>query len=248
MPSPPSLFFIGPLRSSAPSRGRPHGADFHRGGSGQGGWYGGDGAAGHRARCVRALSQVHARGGAPARTGGAPQARRHLLAGQSWRRDRLESGPLLVFPRLRLPRRPGRGGGPLSRPSAPQSALRSRSLLHQGRPGAISFLTNVRLLRPAVVSCSPPPKMRLECCQFFYSAADSIVPQVLANRPDIIREDYMNELCILQDDVPSFPNEVRRGNFFILARNLDISIYSNLKSPGMFLLMRRQRSRLSKRT
>ncbi|KAF2542007.1 hypothetical protein F2Q68_00029117 [Brassica cretica] len=32
--------------------------------------------------------------------------------------------------------------------------------------------------------------------------------QVLANRPDIIREDYMNELCILQDDVPPFPNEV----------------------------------------
>ncbi|KAF3321686.1 aarF domain-containing protein kinase [Carex littledalei] len=32
--------------------------------------------------------------------------------------------------------------------------------------------------------------------------------QVLANRPDIIREDYMNELCILQDDVPSFPSKV----------------------------------------
>lgn len=32
--------------------------------------------------------------------------------------------------------------------------------------------------------------------------------QVLANRPDIIREDYMNELCILQDDVPAFPNKV----------------------------------------
>ncbi|BBM97786.1 aarF domain-containing kinase [Marchantia polymorpha subsp. ruderalis] len=31
--------------------------------------------------------------------------------------------------------------------------------------------------------------------------------QVLANRPDIVREDYMNELCTLQDDVPSFPNE-----------------------------------------
>lgn len=31
---------------------------------------------------------------------------------------------------------------------------------------------------------------------------------MLANRPDIIREDYMNELCILQDDVPSFPNQV----------------------------------------
>lgn len=28
--------------------------------------------------------------------------------------------------------------------------------------------------------------------------------QVLASRPDIIREDYMNELCVLQDDVPSF--------------------------------------------
>lgn len=34
--------------------------------------------------------------------------------------------------------------------------------------------------------------------------------QVLANRPDIIREDYMNELCILQDDVPPFPNEVKK--------------------------------------
>ncbi|KAL5782916.1 hypothetical protein ACOSP7_007945 [Xanthoceras sorbifolium] len=32
--------------------------------------------------------------------------------------------------------------------------------------------------------------------------------QVLANRPDIVREDYMNELCILQDDVPPFPNQV----------------------------------------
>ncbi|KAL6533716.1 Protein ACTIVITY OF BC1 COMPLEX KINASE 1, chloroplastic [Orobanche hederae] len=32
--------------------------------------------------------------------------------------------------------------------------------------------------------------------------------QVLANRPDIIREDYMNELCFLQDDVPPFPNQV----------------------------------------
>lgn len=32
--------------------------------------------------------------------------------------------------------------------------------------------------------------------------------QVLANRPDIVREDYMNELCILQDDVPPFPDSV----------------------------------------
>ncbi|KAG6387851.1 hypothetical protein SASPL_153045 [Salvia splendens] len=35
--------------------------------------------------------------------------------------------------------------------------------------------------------------------------------QVLANRPDIIREDYMNELCILQDDVPPFLNQVAFG-------------------------------------
>ena len=31
--------------------------------------------------------------------------------------------------------------------------------------------------------------------------------QVLANRPDIMREDYMNELCVLQDDVPPFSDE-----------------------------------------
>ena len=30
--------------------------------------------------------------------------------------------------------------------------------------------------------------------------------QVLASRPDILREDYMNELCTLQDDVPPFPD------------------------------------------
>ncbi len=35
---------------------------------------------------------------------------------------------------------------------------------------------------------------------------------MLANRPDIMREDYMNELCVLQDDVPSFPDDqVRWG-------------------------------------
>ncbi len=32
--------------------------------------------------------------------------------------------------------------------------------------------------------------------------------QVLANRPDIMRQDYMNELCVLQDDVPPFSDEV----------------------------------------
>jgi len=34
--------------------------------------------------------------------------------------------------------------------------------------------------------------------------------QVLASRPDIVREDYMNELCTLQDDVPSFQDYLVR--------------------------------------
>ena len=34
--------------------------------------------------------------------------------------------------------------------------------------------------------------------------------QVLASRPDIVREDYMNELCTLQDDVPCFPDAEAR--------------------------------------
>jgi predicted unusual protein kinase regulating ubiquinone biosynthesis (AarF/ABC1/UbiB family) len=34
--------------------------------------------------------------------------------------------------------------------------------------------------------------------------------QVLANRPDLMRADYMNELVILQDDVPAFPTEQAR--------------------------------------
>ena len=34
--------------------------------------------------------------------------------------------------------------------------------------------------------------------------------QVLASRPDIVREDYMEELCVLQDDVPSFPDVLVR--------------------------------------
>lgn len=31
--------------------------------------------------------------------------------------------------------------------------------------------------------------------------------QVLASRPDIVRADYMEELCTLQDDVPPFSDE-----------------------------------------
>lgn len=45
--------------------------------------------------------------------------------------------------------------------------------------------------------------------------------QVLANRPDIVREDYMNELCILQDDVPAFPNEVISSVIFVTEYILD---------------------------
>jgi len=41
--------------------------------------------------------------------------------------------------------------------------------------------------------------------------------QVLANRPDIVREDYMNELCVLQDDVPPFPD---KEAFAIMERQL----------------------------
>ena len=41
--------------------------------------------------------------------------------------------------------------------------------------------------------------------------------QVLANRPDIVRADYMAELCALQDNVPAFPNEEA---FAIMEREL----------------------------
>ncbi|KAK4757913.1 hypothetical protein SAY87_019214 [Trapa incisa] len=47
--------------------------------------------------------------------------------------------------------------------------------------------------------------------------------QVLANRPDIIREDYMNELCILQDDVPPVPNQVA---FNIIEEELGLPLES----------------------
>ena len=41
--------------------------------------------------------------------------------------------------------------------------------------------------------------------------------QVLANRPDIVRADYMEQLCKLQDDVPAFPCE---HAFAIMQREL----------------------------
>ncbi|XP_024519454.1 protein ACTIVITY OF BC1 COMPLEX KINASE 1, chloroplastic [Selaginella moellendorffii] len=45
--------------------------------------------------------------------------------------------------------------------------------------------------------------------------------QVLANRPDIVRQDYMNELCTLQDDVPSFPNQIA---FSIIESDLNMPL------------------------
>ena len=41
--------------------------------------------------------------------------------------------------------------------------------------------------------------------------------QVLASRPDIVREDYMEELCTLQDDVPSFPDALVRWALALIA-------------------------------
>lgn len=54
--------------------------------------------------------------------------------------------------------------------------------------------------------------------------------QVLANRPDIVRADYMDELCILQDDVPSYSDEEA---FRIVEANLGRTIgeiYSKISS------------------
>ncbi len=49
----------------------------------------------------------------------------------------------------------------------------------------------------------------IPCREILTSLGPSFVKagQVLASRPDIVREDYMNELCTLQDDVPSFPDD-----------------------------------------
>ena len=54
--------------------------------------------------------------------------------------------------------------------------------------------------------------------------------QVLANRPDIVRADYMEELCTLQDDVPSYSDkeafEIIEAN---LGRRVD-QVYSRISS------------------
>eukprot|EP00798_Chlamydomonas_sp_ICE-L_P012595 gene12595-15821_t len=57
---------------------------------------------------------------------------------------------------------------------------------------------------PAIVKvCSVQPReMLTDLGPSFIKAG-----QVLANRPDIMREDYMAELTVLQDDVPAFPDD-----------------------------------------
>lgn len=51
--------------------------------------------------------------------------------------------------------------------------------------------------------------------------------QVLANRPDIVREDYMNELCALQDDVPAFPSKVQHSAFDSVADEIDRLLFKS---------------------
>lgn len=55
-------------------------------------------------------------------------------------------------------------------------------------------------------------KRRCVCRQVLTDLGPSFIKagQVLASRPDIVREDYMNELCTLQDDVPQFPDQQAR--------------------------------------
>ena len=54
--------------------------------------------------------------------------------------------------------------------------------------------------------------MQFSCRQVLTDLGPSFIKagQVLASRPDIVREDYMEELCTLQDDVPPFPDQIVR--------------------------------------
>jgi hypothetical protein len=62
--------------------------------------------------------------------------------------------------------------------------------------------------------------------------------QVLASRPDIIREDYMNELCILQDDVPPFPDEqvynVKASPAFTCPLHASLHCKSEVRRSNLF--------------
>ena len=68
---------------------------------------------------------------------------------------------------------------------------------------------NPAVCSPASAGYTAPHRIACACTAqpLTHCALPPIPVQVLANRPDIVREDYMNELCVLQDDVPPFPDE-----------------------------------------
>eukprot|EP00897_Mesotaenium_endlicherianum_P007126 jgi/Mesen1/6441/ME000033S05727 len=80
----------------------------------------------------------------------------------------------------------------------PKRAAELRNLLCDLGP---SFIKAGQVRRPP----APPPAAA--AAPPAPAPAAAAAGGVLANRPDIIREDYMNELCILQDDVPAFPSQ-----------------------------------------
>lgn len=62
--------------------------------------------------------------------------------------------------------------------------------------------------KPCALQRLGPEIFNVMCRETLTALGPSFIKagQVLASRPDIVREDYMNELCVLQDDVPSFPD------------------------------------------
>ena len=87
-----------------------------------------------------------------------------------------------------------------SRPHAPIPC----SLPHYPRlppPQTQAHPVRVRQSLPCPSPCRVPLQILIKLGPTFIKAG-----QVLANRPDIIRMDYMQELTLLQDNVPAFPN------------------------------------------
>lgn len=82
-----------------------------------------------------------------------------------------------------------------------------------GSRGGLQSLEEVNLTVQVLLLC---------CRQMLTDLGPSFIKagQVLASRPDIVREDYMNELCTLQDDVPSFPDQLVRNVLLIKYRQI----------------------------
>lgn len=66
-----------------------------------------------------------------------------------------------------------------------------------------------RLMLAIFQAMAPRLKSSSCCRQTLTALGPSFIKagQVLASRPDIVRADYMEELCTLQDDVPSFADD-----------------------------------------